>query len=64
MIEGIDIEGWALNQAQQIVLREGINLVQSAQGLDRKRTSKNSRELKEAIFASLVAARNLSFRGY
>lgn len=50
------LEYWAMNQAHQIVLRQGMSLVEAAQSLDRKRTSANTFALRKAIMECLVQA--------
>jgi hypothetical protein len=50
------IEQWAMNRAHQIVIHEGMSLVEAAQCLDRKRMSKNTYALRKAIMDCLVEA--------
>jgi hypothetical protein len=50
------IESWAMNQAHQIVIHQGMSLVEAAQNLDRKRTSANTYALRKAIMDCLVEA--------
>jgi hypothetical protein len=50
------IESWAMNQAHQIVIHQGMSLVEAAQSLDRKRTSANTYALRKAIMDCLVEA--------
>lgn len=49
-------EVWALQRAQQIVLNEGVDLMHSAQWLDKKLTQRNSARLRNAICQSLIEA--------
>lgn len=49
-------ETWALQRAQQIVLNEGVKLMQAAQWLDKKQTLLNSARLRNAICQSLLEA--------
>ncbi len=51
-----NLEAWALNRAQQIVLQQGVNLVAAAQRLDRKQTTANTYALRKAIMDSLLEA--------
>lgn len=51
-----EIEVWALQRAEQIVLSEGMKLMEAAQWLDRKKTMKASAQLRVAICQSLVEA--------
>lgn len=50
------LEHWAMNRAHQIVIHEGMSLVESAQSLDRKRMSANTFALRKAIMDCLVEA--------
>ncbi|TWF58304.1 hypothetical protein FHW37_101108 [Neorhizobium alkalisoli] len=52
----ISIEHWAMNQAHQIVVHQGMSLIEAAQCLDRKRTSANTYALRKAIMDCLVEA--------
>jgi hypothetical protein len=45
-----------MNRAHQIVIHEGMSLVESAQSLDRKRMSANTFALRKAIMDCLVEA--------
>lgn len=54
-------EAWALQRAQQIVLNEGVKLMQAAQWLDKKQTLLNSARLRNAICQSLLEAMALKF---
>jgi hypothetical protein len=50
------LERWALERAHAIVLNEGMNLINAAQWLDKKRTVKSSQQLRDAIRQSLIEA--------
>ncbi len=50
------IEHWAMNRAHQIVVHQGMSLVESAQCLDHKRTNANTYALRKAIMDCLVEA--------
>jgi hypothetical protein len=50
------LENWALQRAHEIVVREGLSLANAAQWLDKKRASKSSHELRNAIADSLLEA--------
>jgi hypothetical protein len=50
------IEHWAMNRAHQIVVHQGMSLVEAAQCLDRKRTSDNTYALRNAIMDCLLEA--------
>jgi len=54
-------ESWALQRAQQIVMNEGVKLMQAAQWLDKKQTLRNSARLRNAICQSLLEAMSLRF---
>ncbi|MCM2398204.1 hypothetical protein NBH19_19210 [Rhizobium sp. S95] len=56
MNQQANLEAWALNRAQQIVLQQGVNLVAAAQRLDRKQTTANTYALRKAIMDSLLEA--------
>jgi hypothetical protein len=45
-----------MNQAHQIVVHQGMSLIEAAQCLDRKRTSANTYALRKAIMDCLVEA--------
>lgn len=45
-----------MNQAHQIVVRQGMSLIDAAQSLDRKRTSDHTYALRNAIMECLVEA--------
>ena len=51
-----NLEAWALNRAQQIVLQQGVNLVVAAQRLDRRQTTVNTYALRKAIMDSFMEA--------
>lgn len=51
-----EMELWAMDRAQKIVLREGLNLVKSAKGADSRITLENSFELRRVISAALMEA--------
>lgn len=51
---GSSIEHWAMNRAHQIVVHQGMRLVESAQSLDRKQTSMNTYALRTAIMECLL----------
>ena len=54
-----DFEIWAFQRAQEIVLRQGVDLMQAAQWLDKKGTLKTSQQLRDAICQSLIEAARL-----
>ncbi len=45
-----------MNRAHQIVVHQGMRLVESAQSLDRKQTSVNTYALRKAIMECLIEA--------
>lgn len=45
-----------MNRAHQIVIHEGMRLVEAAQSLDRKQTSTNTYALRAAIMECLLEA--------
>ena len=49
-------EVWALRRAEEIALPEGGGLMQAAQWLDKKRTVRTSKQLRNAICDSLLEA--------
>lgn len=51
-----DMENWAVNRAQQILMREGMDLAMSAQDFDVSRVRAKGKSLAMAIAASLVEA--------
>jgi len=51
-----DFEIWAFQRAQEIVLRQGVDLMQAAQWLDKKGTLRTSQQLRDAICQSLIEA--------
>lgn len=53
---GGSIEYWAMNRAHQIVVHQGMRLVEAAQSLDRKQTSANTYALRKAIMECLIEA--------
>jgi hypothetical protein len=53
---GHSIEHWAMNRAHQIVVHQGMSLVEAAQCLDHKRTNANTYALRKAIMDCLVEA--------
>ncbi|WP_108000765.1 hypothetical protein [Mycoplana dimorpha] len=53
---GEDIEAWACNKAQEIVLREGFDLIRSARTGSSIEIRQYSMTLARAIAASLVEA--------
>jgi hypothetical protein len=53
---GGSIEHWAMNRAHQIVVHEGMRLVEAAQSLNRKQTSANTYALRAAIMECLIEA--------
>lgn len=53
---GSSIEHWAMNRAHQIVVHQGMRLVEAAQSLDRKQTSANTYALRKAIMDCLMEA--------
>ncbi|TNM63718.1 hypothetical protein FHP24_13080 [Aliirhizobium smilacinae] len=53
---GSSIEHWAMNRAHQIVVHQGMRLVEAAQSLDRKQTSANTYALRKAIMDCLIEA--------
>lgn len=56
MNQQANLEDWALNRAQQIVLQQGVNLVVAAQRLDRRQTTVNTYALRQAIMDCLLEA--------
>ncbi len=50
------IEHWAMNRAHQIVIHQGMSLVDAAQSLDYKRTNANTYALRKAIMECLLEA--------
>ena len=54
--DGSSIEHWAMNRAHQIVVHQGMRLVEAAQSLDRKQTSANTYALRKAIMDCLIEA--------
>ena len=56
MNQQANLEDWALNRAQQIVLQQGVNLVVAAQRLDRRQTTMNTYALRQAIMDCLLEA--------
>lgn len=54
--ESHSIEHWAMNRAHQIVVHQGMSLVEAAQCLDYKRTNANTYALRQAIMDCLVEA--------
>jgi len=50
------LEYWAMNRAHQIVVHQGMSLVEAAQSLDRKRMAANTFALRKAIMECLVEA--------
>lgn len=56
MNEREQLEVWALRRAEEIVLREGVSLMQAAQWLDKKLTVRTSKQLRKAICDSLLEA--------
>jgi len=53
---GSSIEHWAMNRAHQIVVHQGMRLIDAAQSLDRKQTSANTYALRAAIMECLIEA--------
>lgn len=53
---GHSVEHWAMNRAHQIVVHQGMSLVEAAQCLDHKRTNANTYALRKAIMDCLVEA--------
>ncbi|WP_075290829.1 hypothetical protein [Pararhizobium arenae] len=51
-----EVESWAVHRAQQIVMREGMDLVLSARDLDPKIIRIRGKQLAMAIATSLVEA--------
>ena len=51
-----DVENWAVNRAQEILMREGMDLAVSAQDFDVTRVRAKGKQLAMAIAASLVEA--------
>ncbi|HVK92226.1 MAG TPA: hypothetical protein VM468_12625 [Mycoplana sp.] len=58
--DGEDIEAWACNKAQEIVLREGFDLIRSARTGSSIEIRQNSLTLAKVIAASLVEASTTS----
>ncbi|MEV4609255.1 hypothetical protein MRBLMR1_004330 [Neorhizobium sp. LMR1-1-1.1] len=56
MDHGSSIEHWAMNRAHQIVVHQGMRLIEAAQSLDRKQTSANTYALRAAIMECLIEA--------
>lgn len=56
MNQQANLEDWALNRAQRIVLQQGVNLVVAAQRLDRRQTMLNTYALRQAIMDCLLEA--------
>jgi hypothetical protein len=54
--DGGSVEHWAMNRAHQIVVHQGMRLVEAAQSLDRKQTSANTFALRKAIMDCLIEA--------
>ncbi|WJH38107.1 hypothetical protein N7E02_01585 (plasmid) [Aliirhizobium terrae] len=54
--DGSSVEHWAMNRAHQIVVHQGMRLVEAAQSLDRKQTSANTYALRKAIMDCLIEA--------
>lgn len=54
--DGNSIEHWAMNRAHQIVIHQGMSLVEAAQCLDHKRTNASTYALRKAIMDCLVEA--------
>ncbi|MQY46935.1 hypothetical protein GAO09_12930 [Rhizobiales bacterium RZME27] len=50
------IESWAFQRAHQIVVHQGLSLVDAAQSLDHKRTSNHTYALRQAISDCLLEA--------
>ncbi|OLP59141.1 hypothetical protein BJF93_04290 [Xaviernesmea oryzae] len=50
------VRDWALQRAQQIVLREGMDLALSAQDFDTRRVRQRGKSLVMAIAESLIEA--------
>ncbi len=50
------LEHWALARAHTIMLREGMNLMNAAQWLDKKQMVRSSQQLRDAIQKSLLEA--------
>lgn len=57
MIQREDMTDWAVNRAQEIVMREGFDLIKSARLLDQNAIRANGVLLAKAIASSLVEAR-------
>ncbi|MBW9063250.1 hypothetical protein JNB71_07960 [Rhizobium herbae] len=51
-----DVENWAVYRAQQILMREGMDLALSARDLDKKAIRAKGKLLAMAIVASLLEA--------
>lgn len=56
MNEREQLEVWALRRAEEIVLLEGVGLMQAAQWPDKKMTVRTSKQLRNAICNSLLEA--------
>ena len=54
--QGLSLEHWAMNRAHQIVVHQGMSLVEAAQCLDHKRTNASTYALRKAIMDCLVEA--------
>lgn len=54
--QDLSLEHWAMNRAHQIVVHQGMSLVEAAQCLDHKRTNANTYALRKAIMDCLVEA--------
>lgn len=51
-----EVENWAVNRAQQILMREGMDLALSAREFDNGMVRAKGKQLAMAIAASLVEA--------
>ncbi len=54
--ENQSIEYWAMNRAHQIVIHQGMSLVEAARSLDHKRTNASTYALRQAIMDCLLEA--------
>lgn len=56
MSDNIHLERWALERAHNIMLHEGMSLMNAAQWLDKQQTRKSTQNLRDAIQRSLIDA--------
>ena len=51
-----DLEIWALSRAEQIVLKEGMNLVHAGQWMDKQLTARSACRLRNEILRAIMDA--------